>query len=252
MVKKDNIVALCAYGSRVAGYARKDSDYNVIIVAKDFKKEKLTQGQEPIQALILEESVLREEARKSSKEFIVGRFLNVYEPIIGAELFRSVELQYKKRVIAEELIEIQSEYGGFSSNLILPYEYFLFDKLHKRATVYPEATYSFASTYTCVNRKENIEFTVRGFREAAESLASSGIIECTDESVRILPGEVRTNILSKIVTLLSPTKEATSQPTGKGYKVLLGTGVVGAELAPEEDGRLSPQSSSTVRRNCSA
>lgn len=233
MVKKGSIVAICAYGSRVAGYARKDSDYNTIIVAKDFKEGvKSTESQEPIQtsALIVDESVLHEEASKpSTKEFVAGRFLNVYEPIIGGELFRSVEFEYKKRVIAEELTEIQSEYGGLSSNLILPYEYFLFDKLHKRAIVYPEATYSFASTYTCANRKENMEFTVRGFRRAAESLASIGIVESTDESVRILPGEVRTNVLSKIVTLLTPSKEGTTQLTGKGYDVLAGKGVVGTQ-----------------------
>jgi tRNA A-37 threonylcarbamoyl transferase component Bud32 len=196
---------------------------------------KSTQSQGPLQisALVVDESVLREEAtRSSSKEFVVGRFLNVYEPIVGAEVLRSVEFEYKKRVIAEELIEIQSEYGSFSSNLILPYEYFLFDKLHKRASVYPEATYSFASTYTCANRKENMESAVRGFREAAESLASSGIVERTDESVKIVPGEVRTSILSKIVTLLSPTKEGTSQPTGKGYDVLAGKGVVGTQVTP--------------------
>lgn len=157
----------------------------------------------------------------------MGRFLNVYEPIVGAEVLRSVEFEYKKRVIAEELIEIQSEYGSFSSNLILPYEYFLFDKLHKRAIVYPETTYSFASTYTGASRKENTEFTVRGFRRAAESLASLGIIERTDESVRIMPGEVRMNVLSKIVKRLSPTKAGTSRPMSKGHDVLAGTGIVG-------------------------
>jgi tRNA A-37 threonylcarbamoyl transferase component Bud32/predicted nucleotidyltransferase len=233
-VKKESIVALCAYGSRVAGFAREDSDYNVIVVAKGFEEGvKSTQAVAPIQAsaLIVDESVLREEASRSSpREFVVGRFLNIYEPIVGADLFRSVELEYKKRIIAEELIEIQSEYGGLASSLILPYEYFLFDKLHKRASVFPEATYAFASTYTCVNRKGNLEFTVRGFREAAESLASSGVIEITDESVRIVPGEVPTNILSKIVTLLSPAKEGTTQPTGKGYDVLAGTGVVGTDV----------------------
>ena len=233
MVKKERIVALCAYGSRVAGYAREDSDYNVIIVGKDFKEGvKLTQNQGPIQtsALIVDEPVLHEEATKSSsKEFVVGRFLNVYEPIINGELFRSVEIGYKKRIIAEELIEIQSEYGSFSSNLILPFEYFLFDKLHKRTGVYPDAINSIASTYSCANRKENLEFSVRGFREAAELLASSKMIERTHDSVRIVPGGVRTNVLSKIATLLSPSKEGTSQPTGKGYDVLAGTGVVGAK-----------------------
>jgi tRNA A-37 threonylcarbamoyl transferase component Bud32 len=138
-----------------------------------------------------------------------------------------VELGYKRRVMAEELIEIQSAYGSFSSSLFIPYEYFLFEKLRKRAIVYPETAHSFASTYTCASRKENVEFAARGFREAAESLAASGIIESTDESIRIVPGGVRTNVLSKIVTLLSPTEEGKSQPSGKGYDVLTGTGVVG-------------------------
>src|SRR5271157_1537635 len=233
MVKKESIVAICAYGSRVAGYARNDSDYNMIIVAKDFKEGvKSAEILEPIQisALIVDELALRQEASKpSSKEFVIGRFLNVYEPIINAELLRSVEFEYKKRVIAEELTEIQSEYGGLSSDLILPYEYFLFDKLNKRATVYPEATYSFASTYTGTSRKGNVEFTVRGFREAAKSLASTGIVESTDESVRIIPGEVPTNVLAKIVTLLTPSKEGTTHPTGKGYDILAGKGVAGTK-----------------------
>jgi tRNA A-37 threonylcarbamoyl transferase component Bud32/predicted nucleotidyltransferase len=232
LVDKGSIVAICAYGSRVAGYSRKDSDYNIIIVAKDFKEGvKSTESQGPFQtsALIVDESVLREEASKQSKEFVVGRFLNVYEPIIGDELLRSMEFEYKKRVIAEELTDIQSEYGGFSPNLILPYEYFLFDKLHKRAIVYPEATYSFASTYTCAKKKENIEFALRGFRQAGGSLASMGVVESTDESVRIITGEVPTNVLSKIITLLTPSKEGTTQPTGKGYDVLAGKGVAGTK-----------------------
>jgi tRNA A-37 threonylcarbamoyl transferase component Bud32/predicted nucleotidyltransferase len=237
LVKKESIVALCAYGSRVAGYARKDSDYDIIIVAKDFAEgAKLTQYSEPIpaSALIVDESVLHEEASKSSPgEYVVGRFLNIYEPIIGADLLRSVESEYKKRVIAEELTEIQSEYGGFTPNIVLPYEYFLFDKLHKRVILYPEAAYSFASTYTCTDRKENIEFSVRGFREAAESLVSSGIVESAEGSVRIVAGEVPTNVLSKLVALLTPSKEGTSQPTGKGYDVLKGGGVVGTKALPK-------------------
>ena len=164
---------------------------------------------------------------------LVGRLLNIYEPIVGGDFLRSVESEYKKRIIAEELTEIQSEYGGFTPNILLPYEYFLFDKLHKRVILYPEAAYSFASTYTCANKKENVEFTIRGFREAAKSLVSSGIIEGTEESVRIVAGELPTNVLSKIVALLTPSKEGTSQLTGKGYDVLTGTGVVGTVALPK-------------------
>ncbi|MGA2200258.1 MAG: RIO1 family regulatory kinase/ATPase, partial [Nitrososphaerales archaeon] len=146
-----------------------------------------------------------------------------------SELLRSVELEYKRRVIAESLTELQSEYGGFSSDLIIPYEYFLFDKLHKRIIAYPEVAGALSRTYTCASEKENLEFALRGFREVAGHLASSGIIETTDESVRILPGEVPTDVLSKIASLISPTKEGSSQIKASGQDVLAGTGAVKTE-----------------------
>ena len=192
LVKKEEIYSLCAYGSRVAGYARKDSDYDMIIVAKNVNASVAERHeQEPTKSppLIIEETALMKDAKQPSVgEFVIGRLLNIYEPIVNAEFLRSVEVEYKKRIMAEELIEIQSDYGDFSSNLIIPYEYFLFDKLHKRALAYPEAMFSYARTYASDQRKENIEFTLRGFREAAESLASNGIIESIGDSVRIFRG----------------------------------------------------------------
>lgn len=44
LVKKDEIASLCAYGSRVAGYAGEDSDYDVIIVTKSPRDVKSTEG----------------------------------------------------------------------------------------------------------------------------------------------------------------------------------------------------------------
>jgi tRNA A-37 threonylcarbamoyl transferase component Bud32 len=209
LVKKEEISSLCAYGSRVAGYAREDSDYDVIIVAKNFK-ESLGDSpeQEPPKSppLIVEETALVKDAKQPSVgEFVIGRFLNVYEPIVNAEFLRKVEVEYKKRVIAEELIETQLDYDNFSSNLIIPYEYFLFKKLHKRALLYPHAIYSYARTYACDKRKENIEFTLRGFREAAESLASDGIIESTGDSVKIFRGKKRADAFSKLFKMFPLT-----------------------------------------------
>ena len=203
LVKKEEIYSLCAYGSRVAGYARKDSDYDIIIVAKNVKENIAERHeQEPAKSppLIVEETALMKDAKQPLVgEFVIGRLLNIYEPIVNAEFLRSVEVEYKKRIIAERLIEIQTDYGDFSSNFIIPYEYFLFDKLHKRALAYPEAMFSYARTYACDQKKENIEFTLRGFREAAESLASNGIIESTGDSVRIFRGrKKRTYALNEL------------------------------------------------------
>jgi len=206
LVKKDDITSLCAYGSRVAGYAREDSDYDIIIVTKNPKEVKSTKGVKEAHEkeamsgpIIIDEKTLLNEAKHpTAGEFVVGRLLNIYEPIVDAEFLRSVEFEYKKRIIAEELIEIQTDYGDFSSNLVIPYEYFLFKKLHNRAAAYPEEIYGYTRTYTCDQGKENLAFALRGFREAAESMASSGLVESTGESVRIFRGKKRASALSKL------------------------------------------------------
>jgi tRNA A-37 threonylcarbamoyl transferase component Bud32/predicted nucleotidyltransferase len=224
---RENIVALCAFGSRVSGSTRAGSDYNLLVVVKGFKggaapaQPKARPG---VSALVVDEEEVREEARASStKEFVVGRLLNIYEPLVGADFLRSVELEYKRRVISEALTELQSEYGGFSSDLIIPYEYFLFDKLRKRISVYPDITGPLARTYSGRFKKENVEFAVRGFREAIGPLAASGTVEATDQSVRILPGKVPTDVASKIAALISPTKDGTSSVKASGRDVLTGT-----------------------------
>jgi tRNA A-37 threonylcarbamoyl transferase component Bud32/predicted nucleotidyltransferase len=206
LVKREDISSLCAYGSRVAGYAREDSDYDVIIVTKNPKdvrsaKHVAEAHEEEAKSppIIVDETALLNEAKHpSAGEFVVGRLLNIYEPIVNAEFLRSVEFEYKKRVIAEELIRIQTDYGDFSSNLVIPYEYFLFDKLHKRAAVYPEAIYGFTRTYTCDQSRENLGFAIRCFLEAAESMASDGIIESTGDSIRIFMGKKRASALSNL------------------------------------------------------
>ena len=206
LVKKDDMISICVYGSRVAGCAQEDSDFDVIIVTRNPTEAGRTEG--AIQAhekksktplIIVDETALLDEAKHpSAGEPVVGRLLNVYEPIFNAEFLRNVEFEYKKRAIAEELIEIQTDYGDFSSNLIIPYEYFLFDKLHKRAAAYPEVIYSYTRTYTCDHGKENLASALREFREAGESMASSGLVESIEDSIKILRGKKRVAALSEL------------------------------------------------------
>lgn len=203
MVPKEEIHSLCAYGSRIAGYERDDSGYDIIIVTNNIKENVLEQPEEgsvKSSPIIVDEATLLNAAKRPTPgEFVIGRFLNIYEPLVNAEFLRSVEREYKKRIIAEVLIEIQADYRDFSSSLIIPYEYFLFDKLHKRALEYPDAIDRYARTYRGVQKRENLEFALRGFREAAELLASQGIMEKTDDSVRIFRGrKERMNALSRL------------------------------------------------------
>ncbi len=109
MVDSSSIAGLAAYGSKVAGYARPESDYDLIVVSKRFREGiRYRYVEEPAaaSALIVDEHLLAQDAQSSYLgEFVVGRLLNVYEPIENPELFMSVELDYKRRVLMEALLE---------------------------------------------------------------------------------------------------------------------------------------------------
>ncbi|MDD1769781.1 MAG: hypothetical protein LUO79_01725 [Methanomassiliicoccales archaeon] len=189
LVPGEEIHSLCADGPWVEGYGKDDSDCGLIVVTKNPRGEQNDKpetdriGSSPI--IIDEATLLKAASQPALGESVVGLFLNVYEPLVNAEFLRRVETEYKKRIMAEELIEIQADYGDFSSNLIIPCEYFLFDKLHERASEFPDAIGGYVRTYSGVRRIDNLEFAIRGFRDAAELFASKGIVERSDDSVRI-------------------------------------------------------------------
>jgi len=184
------VTAACLYGSHAAGYARKDSDFDLIVVL-----ERLREGvryryarKPPSISLLLvdKESLLKDAKRGFLGEFVIGRLLNRYIPVVGEEFLREVETIYKERVIREELDELLAEHGEFVDFLKIPLEYFLFSKLKKRAEAYPIVRYSYGMTYSGSLKQENLKFTLEGFRRAAHRLAERRLVGFDREHVKVL------------------------------------------------------------------
>src|SRR5208283_18600 len=117
-------------------------------------------------------------------------------------------------------------YGEFSQDLIIPLDYFLFDKLHKRATIYPPALYSYVRTYTCALAPENRASSLDGFREATNMLASKGFIKVDDGSVRIVSERLRSKTFAKLLALFNLTSRGVRQYAVHGYAGWVGLNVV--------------------------
>lgn len=225
VVSKGNIVAVCAYGSRVAGFAGKDSDYDIIIIAKNIEAKLISKLETtPIKSsvLIVDESELLEEAQQfSNREFAVGRLLNIYEPIVNAQFLRNVEIDYKKRIVAEELSAIQDGYGFFSPNLIVPLRYFLFKRLQDRALFFPTIVSSLARTYSGAMKEENIGFSLDCFRIAVGMLESDGLIETKNDAVRLLKGKRGADAVSRLRQRFRIQMQALGQnlPSGTDHQL---------------------------------
>jgi tRNA A-37 threonylcarbamoyl transferase component Bud32/predicted nucleotidyltransferase len=233
LVDAPKIAALCAYGSKVAGYAREDSDYDLIVVSKRFPegvRYRYVDSPAPVSALIVDEDMLVQDSRSSYLgEFVVGRLLNVYESISNPDLFRTVELEYKKRVIIEALLELASDYGEFGRHLIVPYDYFLFDKLHRRAAIYPPALYSYVHTYTGPQGEENRSISIAGFESAAKELQPRGFLKAEPEGVKILSEKLKGDAFTRFQSMFSVTARGVTQYAVHGYAGRVGPSVFSRE-----------------------
>jgi len=243
LLEENKAVSICLYGSRVAGYAKQDSDYDVLIVLEEYKptvRYRYIQGEVPVSALLVDAKALREDAERAKLgEFVVGRLLNIYEAIQGAEYLRSIEIAYKKRVIVEALRELALTYGELSTILIIKPEYFLFDKLKKRAAIYPPAYYSYVKTYSGPYGARNLEATLEGFREALKEIKEQGLLTFVDGKVRIERSGIRANQIAKILSLFTYASRGITQYAVHSYAGRVGLDIVGKELVSKLSRSLS-------------
>ncbi len=229
LVPRDSVSGLVAYGSKVAGYSRPESDYDMIVACKRFREGiRYRYVDEPVaaSALIVDEGLLLQDAQSSYLgEFVIGRLLNVYDAISNSALFTEVELEFKRRVLIEALLELSADYGEFCRHIEVPYDYFLFEKLSKRASMYPPALYSYVQTYSCPLGAENRQISTAGFASAAEGLARRGVLAAAPSGVRMVPERMRGDAFTKVESMFSLTARGLTQYVVHGYAGRVGFSV---------------------------
>ena len=167
------VTAACIYGSRVAGYARPDSDIDLLLVLENYRyKVKyvyLADSKIDVSALIVDRDALERDAKGAYLgEFVAGRLLHVYEPIENAEFLHDVERTYKRRVILEELQGLVRSAGLIAPDVSFPLEYLVFSKIRRRISLYPNAVYSYYKTYAAGGR--NLDLAIQGYRSAIDDI----------------------------------------------------------------------------------
>jgi tRNA A-37 threonylcarbamoyl transferase component Bud32/predicted nucleotidyltransferase len=167
VAKGREVVATCIYGSRVAGYNRPDSDIDLLVVLQNYpyvvKYAYFRESNMKVSALAVDREALMRDAKSAFLgEFVVGRLLHIYEPIVNAEFFDMIERTYKRRVILEEVHSMVESMGMLSTEIIFPLEFVAFSKIKHRMSIHPSAAYSYYKTYT--TSKHNVEFALGSYR----------------------------------------------------------------------------------------
>ncbi len=107
----------------------------------------------------------------------------------------------------------------------MPYDYFLFEKLSKRASMYPPALYSYVNTYNCPLGAENRRMSMEGFASAAEVLASRGLLSTSPAGVMMAPEKMKGDAFTKVQSIFSLTTRGLTQYAVHGYAGRVGLSV---------------------------
>jgi tRNA A-37 threonylcarbamoyl transferase component Bud32/predicted nucleotidyltransferase len=178
LARRRRLVGACLYGSKITGYGNPDSDIDMIVVVEDYShlvRYAYSRTKEAkISALIVDYHALQNDVKRGLLgEFVAGRLLHKYTALINQDLFKSMELLYKKRVILEELAEIVKTTNILCTEIKFPLEFILFSIVKRRSMVYPAALYSYYKMYTGRHAENNLAFTLEGFKRALEEIVAN-------------------------------------------------------------------------------
>lgn len=178
---EDRLRCVSIYGSQVSGYPSKGSDLDVLAVVDNFneviKYYYLRNFEPTVSLLAVDRDAFLEDATKGSLgEFVAGRLLTPFYPIKGHEFLERVDVLYKKKVVIDLCKNLVLEHKLAAGELLINPLYFLFEKLRRRAFMYPPARYSYSKIFSSQMFERNVPICMKGFYTALDELEKEGIV----------------------------------------------------------------------------
>ena len=121
---------------------------------------------------------------------LVENMLTPYEPIINKDFLWQKEAQAKKRLITEDLVNLVLEYPEMSHELLIKPEYFMFEAMARKASLYPPIMYKFLKILENDSKNENLNIMKNGFDAALKLLTKEGLITQSNGFVKIMTKHV--------------------------------------------------------------
>lgn len=230
IAEKNKVEAICVYGSRAGGYARDESDYDILLILTDYLAGvryhyKAVDGKQ-LAILAVDKGALEADAVKGSfGNFIAGRLMAPYIPLLNRDYLEEVEFTTKKRFAEEDLEDLVIEYGELARGLVVKPEYLVLVRMRKRARAYPPVKYSYTKVLREDLREKNLEAILVGYRKALKELGHSKMINFNEEEIvfedEYVDKILASKIINRVVNIVAFSKRAfaTYLTHGKAGKV---------------------------------
>ncbi|MEM3045500.1 MAG: nucleotidyltransferase domain-containing protein [Candidatus Bathyarchaeia archaeon] len=232
------VVAACFYGSQVSGYARKDSDVDVLLVLEPYRDD-VRYHYEPYEkgmfsVLAVDKELFERDVKDAYLgEFVAGRLLTPYQPMVSEEYLNEAEMAAK-----ESIQGLISDYPGIWTEILISPVFFILDKMWRRARIYPPVRYSYVRMLEGNRREMNLKKISLGFERALSALIAEGILTYDGEYYKLTEkaGVQHGANRARVAEIAKSVKRAASAYVVHGYA---GRGVNLLEVAQEFASKLT-------------
>ena len=196
VASQNNVIALSIYGPYAGGYADKRAaldvlmivDSNRVILSSRFKRLNSRKAR----FLIVDKGAFE---RDISNEWLGGilaeNMLTPYIPLVNEDYLWNQEIKAKKMIIDESLNNLILSFSEMSRNFMIKPEYFMFEAMMRRATLFPPLAYRFLNIATDNLKERNYAIMMRGFKAAIKEFINEGKLRPQGDFLRIAEDHIR-------------------------------------------------------------
>jgi len=192
---EEEIFAAAANLSYMRGRDKTESRVDVMLIL-DSSARKLSYERKNLDGGLL--SILAVDRRTFEKDvendwlggMLVESLLMPYEPLVNKNFLWHQELKAKKRIIIEIINNLILEYPEMSRELLLKPEFFMWEAISRKSSLYPPIICRFLALSERVTSREAQKSVMRGFEAALKEAEEEGIISFRKGYVEINDGYV--------------------------------------------------------------
>jgi len=170
------------FGPRALGYGGPDDKFYVLLVADKLGAGIRVAREEALGSkfslIIVGRGALEGDVKRGLLgELVADKFLLPYIAIEGGSYLADIELELKKRLVRELLMDIVCSFPKIATEILIDPRYFLYEIVSRMGRIMPASAYAFANLLAHPrDRRDNEREMLKGFLRALEELRGNGYV----------------------------------------------------------------------------
>jgi len=214
----NRIVAASIHGPHIYGYTGKRKDVDVLLIVDSprltlkYRHRRLRSLKDiSVCLLVVDQKTFEKDTEKDwLGGLVVENMLTPHQPLINRDFLWDHEVKVKKRIVIEILGNLVLEYPEMSHELLIKPEYFMFESMARKASLYPPITHRFLDILRSNAPEEMREQIMKGFKAALEEAADEELLTFSNGHIKIAKKYIDTVQRRKlrVINLLKAVRNA--------------------------------------------